>query len=321
MNHAPLNNPLPMAVPTEAHEPELGLLLSEPFAAACAAPPQALARLAQPLRDRLAQRVAASLKAEAPMHTVRRPQAPRQPVWPGVVTQTLYEAHRGGVSPQPVEGSAAAQPIELPTLRPGEPVRARLIELAAGVSFHANVLWAGLSDPPLHREWLVLSGSVCLNGQWLSQRDYHRSPADHDAESVVSSTQGALLFLREAFAPLPAPLPIPSQAPTAEIPHTVLDAQAGWPDFAPGIQRRVLWQQNGQAALLYWAQPGAQVPQHRHGHDDECLVLQGELFLDDVLLQPGDYQLAPAGSGHLTTQTHTGAVIYAHGDLQMNFAS
>jgi quercetin dioxygenase-like cupin family protein len=73
--------------------------------------------------------------------------------------------------------------------------------------------------------------------------------------------------------------------------------------------------------MLYWAQPGAQVPLHTHGHDEECLTLQGEIFLDDVLLQAGDYQLAPAGSRHRITETDAGAVIYAHGDLDLNFVS
>jgi hypothetical protein len=38
---------------------------------------------------------------------------------------------------------------------------------------------------------------------------------------------------------------------------------------------------------------------------------------DDVLLQCGDYQLAPAGTRHRCTEIDTGAVIYAHGDLDL----
>ena len=87
----------------------------------------------------------------------------------------------------------------------------------------------------------------------------------------------------------------------------------------PGIRRRVLWTAGGEAALLYRADPGARVPGHAHGHDEECLMVQGELFLDDVLLQPGDYQLAPAGTGHRVTETDTGVIIYAHGDLDLQF--
>ena len=71
--------------------------------------------------------------------------------------------------------------------------------------------------------------------------------------------------------------------------------------------------------MLYRADPGANVPHHNHGHDEECLMVQGELFLDDVLLQQGDYQLAPAGTGHHTTETDTGVVLYAHGDLDLQF--
>ena len=106
-----------------------------------------------------------------------------------------------------------------------------------------------------------------------------------------------------------------------EGPLTVRDAEAGWPDYAPGIRRRVLWQREGQAALLYHARPGAAVPHHTHGHDEECLMVRGELFLDDILLQEGDYQLAPAGTDHRITQTDTGVVIWAHGDCDLRFVA
>ena len=46
-------------------------------------------------------------------------------------------------------------------------------------------------------------------------------------------------------------------------------------------------------------------------------MLRGDLFQDDYLLQEGDYQLAPSGSAHQTVTTDTGALIYAHGDLDM----
>ena len=119
--------------------------------------------------------------------------------------------------------------------------------------------------------------------------------------------EGALLFLRESEAV--------SQSGTVSF--SVMDREAGWQDFAPGIKRRILWQHAGQAAMLYYARLSAQVPAHTHDHDEECLMLQGDLFLNDVLLRQGDYQLAPAGSGHQMTTTDTGAVIYAHGDLDL----
>ncbi len=259
---------------------ELAPLLQEPLASAWAA---ADGGAAARLRSKLANRVAAAQTAAAAMHTVRQRRLAGVELAAGVHARTLYAAAPGRA------------------LRTGEPLRARLVELQPGAS------WAG---PPAehHREWLVLRGSVQLGARTLGPRDYHAAPAGWPA-SPVASRDGAWVFVRESALP----------ARPDEGPHTVLDAQAGWPDYAPGIRRRVLWQHEGQAAMLYHAEPGASVPMHRHGHDEECLMVQGELFLDDLLLQEGDYQLAPAGTGHRITETDTGVVIYAHGDLDLQF--
>jgi len=108
-------------------------------------------------------------------------------------------------------------------------------------------------------------------------------------------------------------------ASAIEAPFTVRDVDAGWCDFAPAIQRRVLWQREGEASMLYCLQAGVQVAHHGHGHDEECLMLQGDLFLDDVLLQQGDYQLAPTGTDHRLTETDTGGVLFVHGSLVLKF--
>ena len=46
---------------------------------------------------------------------------------------------------------------------------------------------------------------------------------------------------------------------------------------------KVLEARSGEAAMLYYAAPGAAVPGHGHRRDEECLMLEGELFLDDQL--------------------------------------
>ena len=40
---------------------------------------------------------------------------------------------------------------------------------------------------------------------------------------------------------------------------------------------------------------------------------------EPMLLQEGDYQLAPGGTRHDLVSTDTGALIYAHGDMEMKF--
>lgn len=256
-----------------------------PFLLAPLAEAAAVAGGAAPagVRRRLLDRVAGSRDAAGPMVTSRLSRLAVEPLAPGVRAARLYERDR-------------ARPE-----RPGEPLRARLIELAPGSR------WDG-PDAAHEREWLVLRGAVVLGGETLTERDFHAEPAGCAGASVVSC-DGAVLFLREAGLP-----PEPGAAPL-----TVRDAEAGWPEFAPGIRRRVLWRHGDAASMLYYAEPGASVPHHAHGHDEECLMVQGELFLDDVLLQAGDYQLAPAGTGHRITQTDTGVVIYAHGDLDLRF--
>ena len=39
---------------------------------------------------------------------------------------------------------------------------------------------------------------------------------------------------------------------------------------------------------------------------------------DDQLLQPGDYQIAPAGTAHGGLCTDTGVLLFAHGDLDLD---
>ena len=303
MSHLPRNPTLPIGLNPEALNPEANRhgaaesfapLLSEPFAQAWAAP--AAPELARQWRSRLLGRAAASLRVEAGMVTVRRRRLARQALADGVTAQLLYAAAPGQA------------------LRPGQPLRVRLIELADGAVLTPDMLGSVPLDAqgrplPCRCEWLVMSGNVGCGDELLSARDYHHTPPGQALPGWRAQGQ-ALLFLRESAVAAAAP---------AEAAFTLRDADAGWPDFAPGIQRRVLWQQGGQAALLYFAQAGAQVPMHSHGHDEECLMLQGELYLDDLLLLQGDYQLAPAGSGHRITATDTGVVIYAHGDLDLQF--
>lgn len=278
----------PMSTPVPApDENDLSPLLSEPFARAWAAPaPDLPAPLGQRLGERLAGRLSRSLQAEQGMVTVRRRSAAVDPLGGGAQRRWLYRA--------PADRA----------LRAGEPRTACVIELTAGAS---------LALPPAGpREFLVLQGSAEVGPQALGLRDFLLLPAGGGVR--LSSRDGAQVFVREAEAGAAGEGRAPAAAPTL-----VRDAEAGWPEFAPGIRRRVLWTDGGQSALLYQAEPGASVPTHSHGHDEECLMVDGELFLDDVLLQQGDYQLAPAGTGHRITETDTGVVIYAHGDADLRF--
>lgn len=231
--------------------------------------------------QRLLTRVRRSAAAARALVTVRHADTPRSAPARGVQLRRLYDASR----PQ--------------SLRPGEPIAVALVELAPGAT------WAG-PDPTAQREWLVLRGALQIGATALGELDYHVVPAGM-AAGALHSAHGALLYQREAAA----------AAPAAAGPVTRREAATEWADFGPGIRRRVMWQHQGQAALLYRTQAGAAVPRHGHGHDEECLMLEGDVFLDDVLLRPLDYQIAPAGSEHEGVYTDTGVLLFAHGDLEL----
>jgi quercetin dioxygenase-like cupin family protein len=260
--------------------------------AAGAEPTQPSPHVPAALRRRLVDRVLRSAAASRALHTRRHADTVPMTAAPGVTLRSLYEATPGTAR------------------RPGEPEAVTLIELAPGAVWPAAAPAAATpaaTAPGLQREWLVLRGSVQVGGITLAAHDYHVVPAGVPSGSWASR-DGALVYQRQAR---PAP-----GAPAAAI--TQHAAAAVWDHYAPGILRRVLWQQRGQAAMLYHALPGAMVPHHGHRHDEECLMLAGDFFLDDVLLRALDYQVAPAGTEHELAHTDTGVVIYAHGDIDLD---
>lgn len=302
MSHPPLDklgtpdapDPSDPADPGAAAHAVLAELVSQALLPALPAGP------APALRQRLQQRLAMSTAGEAGMLTRRLASTPVQALAPGVAARCLYQAPAGRA------------------LRPGEPLRTWLLDLAPGAAWPAQALShpSRAATAQTQREWLLLSGELRAGSLALGPLDYHLRPAGLASPAWVSPAggPGARLFYREGL--LPGAAAAGTDAPQA---LTVHDAQAGWPAYAPGIRRRVLWQHAGQAALLYQVDAGASVPQHGHGHDEECLMVQGDVFLDQRLLRAGDYQLAPAGSGHRVTETDTGGVLYAHGDLDLRF--
>ena len=235
--------------------------------------------LPEPLRQRLFARVARSAAAALRMHTNRRGDHMPEVLAAGVLARELYRAAH-------------------PALRPGEPLRSRLVELAPGATWTPEPgAW--------QREWLLLDGSAMLGDTALHRHDFLLQPAAAPREAVRSAA-GAQLLLREA------------PALAGADPVLQRGAGAAWGAYGPGIERRVMWQRDGQAAMLYRTEPGAAVPRHGHRHDEECLMLAGDIFLDDVLLRPLDYQLAPAGTHHDSVATDTGLLLYAHGDLDLD---
>ena len=57
--------------------------------------------------------------------------------------------------------------------------------------------------------------------------------------------------------------------------------------------------------------PGVSYPRHEHTSTEETLVLEGDLRCGDLILRPGDYQRAEAGSIHEEQHTEEGCLVLA----------
>lgn len=67
--------------------------------------------------------------------------------------------------------------------------------------------------------------------------------------------------------------------------------EPGWQEAAPGVSYKLLATGSGaeRVSMLVRLAPGAAYPPHRHAGVEELVLLDGELWIDDRKLRPGDY--------------------------------
>lgn len=243
-------------------------------------PADAESRTGGALRGRLLARVADSAARHRGMLTVRARHGVPSDIAPGVRGRWLYRA-----------ADAMAR-------RPGEPVALAWVDLAPGARSATGLDLAGCGS-----EWLVVRGGCTVDGLPLGTLDHHRRAATA-VEPLVASEQGATIYLR-------------NNGHDTTTAGTARERDAVWDDYAPGIRRRVLWTADGAVAYIARAVAGAAVPTHGHHRDEESLMLDGDLFLGDILIREGDFQLAPAGLVHDTVQAGSDCMVYIRGDAEL----
>ncbi len=91
------------------------------------------------------------------------------------------------------------------------------------------------------------------------------------------------------------------------------------PTPMPGITFRLLSldEERNRVTCLLRLEPGAKLPEHSHSGFEECLLLEGTMFVGITRMNVGDFQRAEADSDHPEQWTDTGALLYlsAPGDL------
>jgi anti-sigma factor ChrR (cupin superfamily) len=83
-----------------------------------------------------------------------------------------------------------------------------------------------------------------------------------------------------------------------------------WRRLAPGVHMKRLHRDGVARSFLLRLSPGAALPVHRHDADEECLVLEGEVFLGELRVAAGDYHLARGGTTHGQIRSPHGALLF-----------
>jgi anti-sigma factor ChrR (cupin superfamily) len=81
-----------------------------------------------------------------------------------------------------------------------------------------------------------------------------------------------------------------------------------WDEVAPGISCQLLASDHEKrvVSMLVRLAPGAQYPPHTHAGVEELHLLDGELWIDDRKLYPGDYNRAEPGTVDRRVWSETG---------------
>ena len=81
-----------------------------------------------------------------------------------------------------------------------------------------------------------------------------------------------------------------------------------WEEVAPGIECKLLAtdEERHRVSMLVRLAPGASYPGHTHAGVEELHLLDGELWIDERKLFPGDYNYGAPGAGDERVWSETG---------------
>jgi anti-sigma factor ChrR (cupin superfamily) len=83
-----------------------------------------------------------------------------------------------------------------------------------------------------------------------------------------------------------------------------------WKEVAPGISCKLLSTdvEADRVSMMVRLAPNTDYPPHRHAGVEELYLLEGELWIDDRKLEPGDYNCAQPGTSDQRVWSETGCM-------------
>ena len=95
-------------------------------------------------------------------------------------------------------------------------------------------------------------------------------------------------------------------------PSSGIRSEAGWEEAAPGICYKLLATdtERGLVSMLVRLAPGVEYPPHIHADFEELHLLDGELWIGDRKLLPGDFRRAESGTSDNLVWSQTGCTCF-----------
>jgi anti-sigma factor ChrR (cupin superfamily) len=93
--------------------------------------------------------------------------------------------------------------------------------------------------------------------------------------------------------------------------RTVRAGSVGWIELAPGVSinpLRIDHETDNMTAYVRML-PGAVFAAHRHSQAEECLVIEGEIYIGTYCLRAGDMHFAACGTEHAMVTSPRGALM------------
>lgn len=241
------------------------------------APPAALK---ESMAARLRARASASAQAHKAFKVTRREDGAWQQRGPGAQARVLYED--------------AQFCVECVRLQNG-----------------AAMPW---NDSDHAQEILLLQGRLGWDGTPLPPMGYGVRGTPH--MPVVAAQAGTEVYVRRLRVEAATLSAVESHWWQQAAGQRVDDALGGtWSANGQGMEMRPLAQAGAVASMLVRLAPGGIAPDHAHPIAEDCMMIEGELYLGDILLRAMDYQLAPTEASHCRISSDTGALFFVHGAL------
>ena len=104
--------------------------------------------------------------------------------------------------------------------------------------------------------------------------------------------------------------------------QTIRAGEGEWQALFEGVEKKILLREAGtgfESYLLRMA-PGSRLPSHGHKLTEECLVLEGDLWMGDLHLSAGDFHSVTPDEIHPEVFSRGGALLYLRGEIHASMA-